>query len=88
MYILTQLLGAVVGYELLKSLIPQNYIKNPDGEIALCVTSVNNSISLFEAFMIEFILTSALILISCSHWDPNNRLLGDSVPLRMGNIMA
>ncbi|CAG9810125.1 unnamed protein product [Chironomus riparius] len=83
LYILTQLAGATIGYGLLKLLIPLNFIPADH-----CTTQPLDSISSVQAFLIEFFLTSALILISCSHWDPRNRHNSDSIPLRMGLTVA
>lgn len=54
-YILAQLSGAIVGTYLFKASIPS--------EITLGATTVANGVSVGSAFLIEFIITSMLILV-------------------------
>lgn len=63
MYVAGQLLGSYLGYGLLRLLLPQ------EGTV-FCVSlpTVDN----LEAFGIEFMITSVLIMLCCGVWDPRN----------------
>lgn len=80
---LAQLLGATLGYGLLQSLTPKHIFFSP-GSSGTCMTLPHPSLTLTQAFMIEFCLTSALMFMVCGVWDPRNRNNGDSAPLRVG----
>lgn len=84
-YLVAQLLGAFIGYGLLKLLVPTNVVDVGHG---LCVTLPHSEISVAQAFGIEFVVTSILILVCCGVWDPRNSNFHDSVGIRFGLAVA
>lgn len=63
------------------------YPKGED-EGGLCITVPADGISTFQAFLVEFIGTSILVLVICGLWDPRNKKNTDSTPLRAGLTVA
>lgn len=59
--------------------------KGPDG---VCVTKVNDELSLAQGFLVEFMATGILVWVVCGLWDPRNSKKGDSTPLRAGLTVA
>ncbi|GAB0087910.1 aquaporin [Sergentomyia squamirostris] len=84
-YIIGQVLGAFMGFGLLKALTPAQIFR-PSNETSsgLCTTVPHPDISSIQAVAVEFIITSILIFICCAVWDPRNAKSHDSVPLRFG----
>lgn len=85
-YVLAQCTGAFMGYGLLITLTPDNLIEKTSG--SFCVTKPHLSVSLQNAFLIEFIATATLIWFCCGVWDPRNQKSQDSVPLRFALAVA
>jgi len=83
--VVAEIVGACLGYGLLRALTPTKFFSN---DLDVCMTLPHESLSLTQAFFIEFFLTSALISIICGLWDPRNRNNGDSAPLRVGIAVA
>ncbi|XP_032292028.1 aquaporin AQPcic isoform X2 [Drosophila virilis] len=84
-YFVGQMLGAFIGYGLLKALLPYSTINVPNG---LCVTLPHAEVSSPQAFGIEFAATSILIIVCCGVWDPRNAKHHDSVAIRFGLAIA
>jgi len=84
LYCVAQLLGAFIGYGLLKAVIPPSAIHVEGASHGLCVTVTHDEISTMQGFGIEFIITAVLILVCCGVWDPRNSKFHDSVPVRFG----
>ncbi|KAH8316500.1 hypothetical protein KR067_009182, partial [Drosophila pandora] len=84
-YFVAQLLGAFIGYGLLKLLMPTSVVEVGAG---LCVTLPHTEVTVAQAFGIEFVVTSILILVCCGVWDPRNSKFHDSVPIRFGLAVA
>ncbi|CAO1354259.1 unnamed protein product [Diamesa serratosioi] len=80
-YVIAQVLGAYMGYGLLRFVTPMKFFAGIEG---FCVTVPSDEISILQAFMVEFVITAVLILVCCGVWDPRNSKLHDSVPLRFG----
>lgn len=80
---IAQLVGGSIGMGLLRFLTPEELFF-AEGSAGTCMTLPNASVSVTAAFIIEFMLTSALIVMVCGVWDPRNRNNGDSAPLRIG----
>ena len=80
-YVIAQLLGAYMGYGLLRFITPMKMFAGNNG---FCVTLPSDDISIGQAFMVEFVITAVLIFVCCGVWDPRNGKLHDSVPLRFG----
>lgn len=87
-YIVAQILGAICGYGLLKVFLPVDFIQMPGKSSALCVTGINSNIATWQAVGIEMCITGALIWVCCGVWDPRNKMLQDSVPIRFGLTVA
>lgn len=83
-YILGQCTGGILGFGLLKLITPSNFTNTGYEEHGLCTTVPNKELSIFQALLTEFILTTVLMLIVCSAWDPRNDHLHDSVTLKFG----
>lgn len=81
LYVVAEIVGAVLGYGLLQYLSPEDIFSTPNG---VCMTLPHEGISVAQAFFIEFFLTCALISMICGVWDPRNRENSDSAPLRIG----
>lgn len=84
-YFVGQMLGAFIGYGLLKALLPTSTFEVPNG---LCVTVPHTLVSSPQAFGIEFVATSILIIVCCGVWDPRNAKHHDSVAIRFGLAVA
>ncbi|XP_047988418.1 aquaporin-like [Leguminivora glycinivorella] len=77
-----QLLGAATGSGVLHLLAPVSNATD------LCMTLPMDTLSVYKAVCIEAILGGLLALANMASWDPRNRLLADSWPLRIGFIVA
>ncbi|XP_016947354.1 aquaporin AQPcic isoform X2 [Drosophila biarmipes] len=84
-YFVAQMLGAFIGYGLLMVLLPEDTLKAGAG---LCVTLPHTSVTSVQAFGIEFVITSILIIVCCGVWDPRNSKFHDSVGIRFGLAIA
>ncbi|XP_030372201.1 aquaporin AQPcic [Scaptodrosophila lebanonensis] len=80
-YFVAQMLGAFIGYGLLKVLLPEETMTVGSG---LCVTAPHPTISSIQGCGIEFVVTAILILVCCGVWDPRNSKFHDSVAIRFG----
>lgn len=80
-YALAQITGAVLGFGLLTVLTPEKYISLGSG---FCMNLPNESLSNGSIFVLEFCLTSALILICCGIWDPRNIHGEDTAAIKIG----
>ncbi|CRK96017.1 CLUMA_CG009457, isoform A [Clunio marinus] len=81
-YSIGQLLGGYLGYGLLMVLTPREFTSG-DG---FCVSAAKADT--FTALIVEFIITSVLILVYCAVIDPRNAKYHDSVALRFGLTVA
>lgn len=88
-YVIAQCIGSYLGFGLLKYLTPV-HVFQPDNstELGHCSTVPSADLEPLQAFAIEFIATSVLVLINCGFWDPRNALLQDSIPLKLGFAVA
>lgn len=82
-YVIAQFAGAILGYALLKVLIPDYYIKP-----TFCMTLPLERVTTIQALAIETIITTVLIIIVCAVWDKRNADKPDSVPLRFGFVIV
>ncbi|XP_034476935.1 aquaporin AQPcic [Drosophila innubila] len=83
-YFVGQMLGAFIGYGLLKALLTTDLIKTGAG---LCVT-LPKYVTTPQAFGIEFVATAILVIVCCGVWDPRNSKHHDSVAIRFGLAIA
>lgn len=82
-YVIAQFIGAILGFALLKILIPEDYSKP-----GFCMTLPHTLLTTLQALAIETIITTILIIIVCAVWDKRNADKSDSVPLRFGFVLV
>ncbi|XP_052839784.1 aquaporin-like isoform X1 [Drosophila gunungcola] len=87
-YFVAQMVGAFIGYGLLKAVLPENAIYNSNTPNGVCLTELDSTLTSWQGLTIEFLITCALISICCGVWDPRNATKQDSVPLRFGLAIA
>ncbi|XP_046742005.1 aquaporin AQPcic-like isoform X2 [Diprion similis] len=85
-YIVSQLLGAIIGYGMLKAITPAELLHNGDltSASSFCVTSIHSKISLIQGLLVETVATGVLILLCCASWDPRNARNSDSTAIKFG----
>lgn len=84
-YVAAQLLGAFMGFGLLKVLTPPRIFERvPVTSPGHCMTQPHEDVTMIQALAIEFIATTVLLLIYCALCDPRNAHTHDSVSLRFG----
>lgn len=85
LYFIAQMLGAFMGYGLLMLVTPQK-IFSPDeySGPGLCVTMPHADLTLTQAFAMEYLSTTILILLCAGVWDPRNAKYQDSIPIKFG----
>lgn len=96
-YIAGQFIGAIVGFGILKLLIPTVYtateifdeVKNITQKTpGLCTTVIHEEMSPFQGLAVEMIITSGLILVCAAIWDKRNASNTDSISIKFGLIVA
>lgn len=87
-YFVAQILGAFMGFGILKAVSPADVFVKADGAVGLCTTVPSPLISPLQAVAVEFLITMVLILVCCGVWDPRNAKHHDSVPVRFGLAIA
>lgn len=89
-YFVAQLIGAFMGFGLLKVVTPVSIFNQTSGSaVGLCTTIPHASVSPLQAVLIEFVATAVLILTCCAcAWDKRNANHHDSLPLRFGLTVA
>lgn len=67
-YTICEMIGACLGYGLLTLTAPSNVfvLGTTDG---MCLTLVHEQLTVTQAFLIEFFITSALVAVVCAVWD-------------------
>lgn len=87
-YVVAQILGAFIGYGLLKASIPEDAICSTITPKGACLTMLADSLTPGQGVLIEFLITCVLIFICCGVWDPRNTNFQDSVAIRFGLAVA
>lgn len=84
-YFIAQILGAFIGFGLLKALTPTNIFRpeNADGA-GLCSTVPHGDLTEVQTFFLEFFATMVLISLCCATWDQRSASNQDSVALKFG----
>lgn len=82
LYVLAQLIGATLGFGLLKALTPTRVFASSTDAYGVCQTVPHEDLTAIDAFVIEFIATSVLISMCCGLWDARNTIKQDSVPIK------
>lgn len=83
-YFLAQMIGATLGYGMLKALTPYKVFNENAGEYGFCATAPQADLNTFQVFMHEYMATMFLITLCCSVWDQRNAKNTDSIPLKFG----
>ncbi|XP_018313333.1 aquaporin isoform X1 [Mycetomoellerius zeteki] len=87
-YFVSQMMGAILGYGMLKVVTPKDNLTAAPGKIdqadMFCVTGLHADLSAIQGLIIEGIATAILMMIVCSVWDPRNEKNTDSVPIKFG----
>lgn len=85
-YFLAQIIGALLGYWLIRVLTPFNILELGvnKGDYGFCATGPGPDVNIFQAFCIEYFATTILISLCCAVWDPKNAKYQDSTPLKFG----
>nr|XP_003702537.1 PREDICTED: aquaporin AQPAe.a-like isoform X1 [Megachile rotundata] len=85
-YILSQLIGSVMGFGMLKVVTPAERLTASTVEDAhlFCVTDLHSDLTAIQGLLLEGISTGILMLVACAVWDIRNQQNTDSVPLRFG----
>lgn len=90
-YIVSQIVGATLGYGVLMAVTPDYILKerSPNGTCcAMCVTSVHPEMTPLQGLLAEFLVTSILVLVVCSVFDRRNARNTDSVSIKFGLTVA
>lgn len=89
LYIIAQFAGAICGYGLLMAVSPYQYFTAAlDEGNGSCVTAPHEDLGTWEAFGVEFLITSTLIWNCCGLWDPRNAKNTDSTSVKFALIVA
>lgn len=88
LYVFAQLIGALIGYRLLKALTPESIVEKNCGTYGFCATAPHPDVTELQAFCMEFISTGVLITVCCAIWDPRNAKHQDSVALKFGALIT
>lgn len=85
-YIISQLIGAILGYGMLKVVTPQDRLTSGtvNQSRLFCVTDLHTELSAIQGLIIEGISTAVLVLVFCSVVDPRNERNTDSVAIKFG----
>ncbi|XP_031829541.1 aquaporin AQPcic-like [Nomia melanderi] len=89
-YIVSQCIGALVGYGLLRLITPVELVfaTTPETASNFCTTQVNDKLSTVQGFIAEALATGILVLFACGLWDHRNTKNSDSAPIRFGLCVA
>lgn len=87
-YVICQVVGAILGFGVLRLLTPAVAMFPPGATVGTCSTVPHADLNVFQAFFVEFIITMILILVTCSIWDPANKRNTDSVPIKFGLLIC
>lgn len=83
-YVSAQVVGAFMGFGLLKVLTPAHVFVQEECAVGHCMTMPHFDVTLVQAMVIEFIATSVLVMFQCALWDRRNSHTHDSLSLRFG----
>uniref|UniRef100_A0A8D8LGD6 Aquaporin AQPAn.G n=2 Tax=Cacopsylla melanoneura TaxID=428564 RepID=A0A8D8LGD6_9HEMI len=89
MYIMSQCIGCTLGFATLGFVTPQDILTfGVPSDAGLCNTIPHHSISDSQAFAVEFLCTSLMILTCCGVWDHRNANQGDSNAIKFGFMVT
>ncbi|KAL6430847.1 hypothetical protein ACFW04_006986 [Cataglyphis niger] len=85
-YIVAQCLGSLIGYGLLKIIMPHDLLH--DGKIStidsFCTTNINDKLTAVHGLVIEALATGIFVFFACGIWDSRNAKNTDSVAIKFG----
>ncbi|XP_012543720.1 aquaporin [Monomorium pharaonis] len=86
LYIITQCLGSLLGYGLLKMITPERlaHTGDPRTVSSFCTTNVNEALPVGYGVMAEALATGILVFFACGSWDSRNAKNTDSLGLKFG----
>lgn len=97
-YVVAQVIGAVLGFALLKAVTPGKFFDAKEHfnaitnqtvrDYGVCSTIPNPEISSLQALAVEIMITLILILVCAGVWDHRNAKNTDSIPIRFGLTIA
>lgn len=97
-YAVAQVIGAVLGFALLKAVTPGKFFDAKEHfnaitnqtvrDYGVCSTIPNAEISSLQALAVEILITLVLILVCAGVWDHRNAKNTDSIPIRFGLTIA
>lgn len=92
LYCITQCLGAIFGFGVLKLITPCGLLTSAavgiDPNIGFCTTVPSAGLSVFRAILAEGLATAVLVLVVCGVWDKRNAKFQDSAPIKFGLTIA
>lgn len=88
LYFFAQLIGALLGYGLLKAVTPASIAQKNYGSYGFCAIAPHQEVSEIQAFTIEFITTAVLVAVCCAVWDARNAKNTDTVALKFGAFIT
>jgi len=87
-YIVSQLIGAILGFGMLKVVTPKDRLiaptQNIDQADLFCVTDLHADLSAIQGLILEGMATVVLMMVVSSVWDARNEKNSDSVPVKFG----
>ncbi|XP_029179067.1 aquaporin AQPcic-like isoform X3 [Nylanderia fulva] len=89
-YIISQFIGAILGYGMLKVVTPRDRLTSGTVEQSdsFCVTGLHPDLSGIQGLILEGIATSILMLVFCSVVDQRNEKNTDSIAIKFGLAVA
>lgn len=89
-YFAAQMLGATVGYGLLKIVTPDTLFNDgySDSTVPLCVTVIHPGVTKVQAILVEMLCTAIVLCTACATWDPRCAHTTDSVAIKFGLAIA
>lgn len=81
-YIIAQCAGAILGYGMLVALSLETVAAG------VCLTLPNSRYTILQVLGVEIFITSALLFITCSVWDPINEKNLESASIKIGLTIA
>ncbi|KAH8413873.1 hypothetical protein KR222_010883, partial [Zaprionus bogoriensis] len=83
-YVIAQIVGAFIGYGLVKASLPEDAVCSASTPKGVCLTALAGTLTVWQGLLIEFLITCVLITICCAVWDPRNTKFQDSTAVRFG----
>ncbi|XP_058462855.1 aquaporin AQPAn.G-like isoform X2 [Malaya genurostris] len=89
LYVMAHIAGGLVGFGLLMTVTPSEIFSIAlDVGQGTCVTAPHADLTTLDTFLLEFFITGILVWTNVAIWDPRNRKLTDSIPLKFALIVG